>query len=359
MVMVVLSQALVSLSPRVIPGLISDKRHQTVLGFYLGTLLYLFLVMIDLKPDGDIVSIQLNVLLAIVAGISCLILFTYFIHTISQGIQVELILEDIFRKTRHQLSLIKSEDGEQDISNDQHDGYVELISSREGYYNGFNKDGLVSFCQQLDGEFVIPIRHGTYIYPGMVIGLISPNVRKDDHDHIFNYFFIENNISDDHYMHGLKYISEIGVKALSPGINDPGTAIKAINYLTVLIIQRMTKPEKNVLLDSDGKVRVAFKPLDLATIVYYFYTPFRTYGGKDITVMLIMLKAFNALIRADRDKQHHVSVFYDATLSVRNTIEEDIHSVMDRVMCNVEIETLNALDYFPKPMPLLIINNTA
>jgi uncharacterized membrane protein len=326
-----------------------------VLGFYLGTLLYLFLVMIDLTPDSDIVSIQLNVLVAIVAGVSCLILFTYFIHTISQGIQVELILEGIFQKTKHQLSLMENEEFEQDVPNDAPEGYAEIKSDREGYYNGFNKEGLVSFCHQHDYKFIIPIRQGTYIYPGMTVGFISASISKEEKDKSFKYFFLENSVSDDHYMHGLKHISEIGVKALSPGINDPGTAIKAINYLTVLIIKRMTKSEKNILLDSDKNVRVMFKALNLSTLIYYFYTPFRTYGGNDITVMLTMLRAFNALIRIDISRQNHVSTFYDAVMSIRNTIETDIRSQMDKVMCNVEIENINALNYFSKSMPLLAV----
>jgi uncharacterized membrane protein len=177
----------------------------------------------------------------------------------------------------------------------------------------------------------------------------------DDQTALLKHFFLENTIADDNYVYGLKYITEIGVKALSPGINDPGTALKAINFLTVLIQKRMSVSEKNSLADSDNTVRILFKPLDLRTLVYHFYTPFRTYGRNDITVMLTMFRAFDTLIRADVSERKYVSIFHDGMLSISNAVETDIHSEMDKVMCNIEIENINSLRYFSNPLKPLTV----
>jgi uncharacterized membrane protein len=275
--------------------------------------------MINLKPGNEIVSIQLNVLLAIVAGISCLILFTYFIHTISQGIQVEIILEEIFQKTKRQLKAIDTAKEEQEIADKIPTGYAELRASNEGYYNGFNKEGLLELCTKQSYNLIIIVRQGNYVYPNMPIAYVSGKITSDDQTALLKHFFLENTIADDHYVYGLKYITEIGVKALSPGINDPGTALKAINFLTVIIQQRMSISERNSLVDSDNNVRILFKPLDLRTLVYHFYTPFRTYGRKDITVMLTMFRAFDTLIRADISERKYVSIFYDGMSAHRST----------------------------------------
>jgi len=52
MVMVVLSQASTNFSPRLLPGLVSNKRHQIILGVYIGSLLYCILVLIVLGARG-------------------------------------------------------------------------------------------------------------------------------------------------------------------------------------------------------------------------------------------------------------------------------------------------------------------
>ena len=53
MVMVVLNSASASLSPRVLPGLITRKSHQLVLGFYLGSIIYTILMLINIRTIGD------------------------------------------------------------------------------------------------------------------------------------------------------------------------------------------------------------------------------------------------------------------------------------------------------------------
>ena len=56
-----------------------------------------------------------------------------------------------------------------------------------------------------------------------------------------NINFSRGELVEDNYILAFKQITEIAVKAMSPGINDPGTAINAIDYLTELFALRITK----------------------------------------------------------------------------------------------------------------------
>ena len=53
MVMVVLNAASASLSPRVVPGLITRKSHKMVLGFYLGSIIYSIIMLININKYGN------------------------------------------------------------------------------------------------------------------------------------------------------------------------------------------------------------------------------------------------------------------------------------------------------------------
>ena len=58
MVMVMLNQASSNYSPRVLPGLISNKNHQYVLGIYLGTIIYNVFITIAIKaPENNNIRI--------------------------------------------------------------------------------------------------------------------------------------------------------------------------------------------------------------------------------------------------------------------------------------------------------------
>ncbi len=89
MVMVVLNSAASSLSPRVIPGLISSRSHQLVLGVYLGTIIGSLMLISTIQEGDDINVPSLGVFLALFLGVICLCLFIYFIRSISLSIQVD------------------------------------------------------------------------------------------------------------------------------------------------------------------------------------------------------------------------------------------------------------------------------
>ena len=107
MVMLLLSQASSNYSPRLLPGLISDKRHQVILGIYLATILYNIFILFSIQPTGDKYQIPgFSVLIGILATVVCLYAFIYFIHNISQSIQISNILQGIFDTAKSRLSLL-------------------------------------------------------------------------------------------------------------------------------------------------------------------------------------------------------------------------------------------------------------
>ena len=97
MVMVVLSQASSNFSPRLLPGLISNKKHQIILGIYVGTLLYCTLILLSLGAYGtDSKSLGFSAMLGALMAVLCIGLFIYFINSISSAVQILNIIEQIY-----------------------------------------------------------------------------------------------------------------------------------------------------------------------------------------------------------------------------------------------------------------------
>ncbi len=108
MVMVVLNGAASRLSPRVLPGLISDRRNQLILGNYLGCILF-FLLMIAFINKNEPDSLPaFGVLLAVLMGLGCMALFVVFIRSISQSIQVDWIVGQLYRSACHNLAQLRA-----------------------------------------------------------------------------------------------------------------------------------------------------------------------------------------------------------------------------------------------------------
>ena len=145
MVMLLLSQASNNYSPRLLPGLISDKRHQLILGIFLATILYNIFTLFSIEPSEKKYTLPgFSVLLGIAFTILCLVSFIYFIHTISQSIQINNILENIFDDAEKRLKkLIKYEEGKQ-IRFPDTENWHEYKAGRSGYFQNIST-GLIFY----------------------------------------------------------------------------------------------------------------------------------------------------------------------------------------------------------------------
>jgi uncharacterized membrane protein len=154
--------------------------------------------------------------------------------------------------------------------------------------------------------------------------------------------YVEERIVD-HYLFGLKQISEIAVKAMSPGINDPGTAVKAIDMLTVLLIRKMRIKENNVLTDGDGRARVYLKVPGLEFLFFQNLVPIRSYSKSDVNVMLNLLESLKNMAYADKESLRHQRVITKYIQSMASSCYRHINNDIETEQVNRMIETINRL----------------
>ena len=340
MVMVVLNSASSALSPRVIPGLITQKSHQIVLGVYLGTIVYSLILIINIQSKTAEYQIpSLGILLSMLFSILCLGMFIYFIDSISKSIQVDNILQRIFLKTKYQIE--KAGIAKKPFEMPNTDGWQTVPAASTGYLKQVEYGKLRKVCESNDITVEITENLGFFFVSGFPIAKVSKAVSEEIERDIRNcfIFYIEEHISD-HYLFGFKQISEIAVKALSPGINDPATAIKAIDMLSILFIDKMGMNERNYIVDPDEKLLIFFKAPTLEELLFINLTPIREYGKQDATIMLKILESLKNLAYADRVDQQYQglltkymqSMILSAVKNITNDLDiEQIDALIDRI----------------------------
>ena len=282
MVMILLNQASNNYSPRLLPGLISDKHHQVILGIYLATILYNIFILFSVEPSEDKYTLPgFSVLLGIVFTILCLVAFIYFIHNISQSIQINNILDTIFENAERRLKkLIESEEG-QTKEFPQTSNWHEYKAGRSGYFQNISIKNILRICDEKETKIYITIPKGLFVLNNAVF--LKSEKELDDNvvdSIISNISFARGELVEDNYVLAFKQITEIAVKAMSPGINDPGTAINAIDYLTDLFALRMQKNDNGIIIHEENAILkvavVTFKEL-----MYNVMASLRTYCKHD------------------------------------------------------------------------------
>ncbi|MFQ3237977.1 MAG: putative membrane protein [Olleya marilimosa] len=339
MVMVLLNQASSNFSPRVLPGLISNKRHQKILGIYNATLLFCIFTMVGIEPDGGENQLPgFSVLLAIVFMVICLGAFIYFIHSISQEIQVHNIMQRLFDEAKNRLDQLINSEKDSNQKFPDTDNWTVYKSPETGFLQDIVLDPIIQFAKENNNQFEIITIKGQYVYKDKPLFKSKTKLNDESLEELFKYFhFSRDEIIEDNYVLGFKQITEIAVKAMSPGINDPGTTIIAIDYLAELFQIRMYKNDISILFE-DSQPLVKINSVTFKELLYFVLVPIRTYAKHDVVIVNKLINMFQHLaFNIDCDNKGYLSdinkevklLSIDANSAINN--QEDLKYINNRL----------------------------
>ncbi|MGV8880363.1 MAG: DUF2254 domain-containing protein [Sphingobacteriaceae bacterium] len=307
MVMILLNQAASQMSNRMLESMIGNKFQQYVLGLYIGTIVYsLFLLSTIRDIDSGIYVPALSIYLLLLVTVTDIFVFIYFLHYVTQSVKFETIIERVheqsLRSLKNKLVADKPEYITQPIP-----GFNPLFirADSSGYFQGFEKKVLLklAFKNDLLIKFLHP--EGTYLLKNQIIGEVysGKNISEDDIDTILLAMNFYNGQPVDHnFYYGFHQLTEVALKALSPGINDPETAVLSLNALTDLFYHRLNYHPDPLITDDKNQVRImmcfrSFKDL-FADCIY----PIWDYGSEDRYIQNTLQRRIMQLQTANSDE---------------------------------------------------------
>lgn len=337
MVMVVVSQASSNFTPRAIPGILTDKKNQFILGFYVGTIIYCLVLILNVEPgEGNEASPKIGILLAMISGIICLALFTYFIHLIGNRIQVGTIIATAAHDATHLITKAHKKRKKQAtvvLMPPDTTHWYPLKSVQDGYLSEVDEQRLKEICRrhQLQVELLHLI--GTFLLKDQVVCKLNQDLLKNDkrQDAILScFYFFRNPYGENSYLHGMNQISEIAVKALSPGINDPGTAAISLDHLSSILCGWLQFRPASLVHDEQQTVRIIRKEHSLRELLFNFIAPIYHYGKEDVKIRVKLLNLYACLLRcAPADEAATIRAYLSEEML---RIEEDISTPSQREM---------------------------
>lgn len=285
MVMILLSQAATQMTNRILGQLIRNRFQQVVLGFYIGTILYsLFLLSTIRDIDTGIHVPAISSYLLISLTILDIFLFVYFLHYVTESVKFDTIIYRIFKDTekclRHECCI----QGMETVTLRAAEGTV-VKAFKSGAYEGFDRQELLELCNKYDIAVALSYPVRTYM-----IHDVTPLLTIRGGSSIPEQFYEElttvidigrNHDRTTSYYYGFKQLMEIGVKALSPGINDPGTCILSLRALSELLAWRQRHSPETRISDADGHVRITTADKTFDEMLNEHLLPIWDYGKND------------------------------------------------------------------------------
>lgn len=290
MVMVVLNQASSNYSPKLLGGLVGKKSNQFILGVYLGSIVYNLILLMQIGGENKTYELpHLSIVIGIIISLYCIILFVSFINNVSHDIQISNIVERIFVQTKKKIEKEENEQEEDYIKkNESSNNWISYNTKASGYLQNIATDTLVEIATNNNFQIRIEQYFGYFHSKGTPLFSINREVNERGvlKSVISCFIFYPGERIEDHTLYGLRQLSEIAVKALSPGINDPGTASTCLDYLSELLILRMNKNCNNNVRDKKNEIRIIFPVYKISELIDICILPILIYGKNDFFIML-------------------------------------------------------------------------
>jgi len=261
MVKIVINQAASQLSNRVLDQLIGNRFQQVVLGIYIGTIVFALLLLTTIRKGDTGRSVPaLSTYTLIVIVVVDIFLFIYFLHYITRSVKYEVIIQRIHHETLG--SMEKALDAEPPSMPEATAPLPFVIASTgSGLYTEVDRGSMLHLCIEHDLQVEVAELPGSYVLKG------SPLIRMDRPvpEEVSRKFLRSVPLAtmesvDGNYAFGFRQLTEVAMKALSPGINDPGAAMLAIRSLFNLFEYRLEHHPHERLHDEQGRLRVTIRP---------------------------------------------------------------------------------------------------
>jgi uncharacterized membrane protein len=304
MVMVVLNQAASQMSNRILDKLIGNRFQQVVLGFYIGTIVYALFLLSSIRDiDSGIYVPSLSTYLLIAFAIIDIFLFIYFLHYITQSVKYRVIINRIERQTHKALKQTCRLDTEPELIRQQKG--MSFPAPNSGIFEGFSKKALVDIAKKKDCIFSFLFPPGTFVLKGAPILNVSPEAKEfsDDEKEALGLtlHINEEESIEDNFYYGFRQLTEVAIKALSPGINDPGTAVESLRALFELLSYRLKHFSDNVIRDDKGVVRIITMENSFEAVFEISLLPIWDYGKHD---RFIQAEMHHLLLQLQSQQNH-------------------------------------------------------
>lgn len=350
--MLVLQQASMQHSPRVMRTFLRDRKNQSVLGLFVATFLFTLVVLRQMRGETDDLDgfiPELSITVAFVLLVGSVAAFVFYIDHMANAIRATTILDNIADEARAAIDELFPEPVgealEEDAWSEQPDvpPQATIRSKVSGVITGVDAGRLLAaastITQRRDrppdalagARFVemVPMV-GDYVTDQSVLfrvwGEWTERELRSLHDSID--IGAERTVEQDAAF-GLRQLIDVAMRALSPSMNDPTTAVQSLHRIHQLMQQLVTREiPPAIRRDDAGTARLLLPRPSWDDYVLLATEEIRLVGGTHVQVMRRLRQMIFSLL--DHAPPSRQPVLRRQLLVIEESIERNFSDQLDR-----------------------------
>lgn len=318
--MVALSFASSELGPRLLRNFMKDRGNQVVLGTFIATFVYCLLVLRTVSEPPEAFVPHFGVTVGLVLALASLVVLMYFIHHVARTLQADYIISVVAHELDHAIEHMypggMGEDAPPERIPEMKESEGELRKQRparvclpaSGYVHALDVDLLMKLATKHDLIVRILSRPGRYVHDGTPVAEVWPaaNLNEAIEKKVKSAFLLgRTRTSQQDVEFAINQLVEVAARALSPGINDPFTAMTCIDRLTTALLHLMRRDfPPRFRVDGGGSLRVIADRPDFAGIVDAAFHQIRQSGANMPAVAIRLLESLSLLLEHSTTGHH-------------------------------------------------------
>ncbi|OZE92003.1 DUF2254 domain-containing protein [Rhodococcus sp. 15-2388-1-1a] len=319
----VLATASSSYGPRLVRNFMADRGNQVVLGIFGATFLYSLMVLRSIRSiesDGSVFVPDIAVNVAVALAVVDVGVLVYFIHHIAQSIQVATLSARVRDELSESVDALYPPEQPADAASAEGivkpPVYTTVLAEESGVIIDIDESAVLNIATDTDTVIDIHRVPGDHVVAGEPLADIladrSTDISADAIERVRGSFDIGTSRTPRHDIaFAVEQMTEMAVRALSTGVNDPYTARNAIDDLTVGLVAVVQRPRPSrARCGSDGTVRVITRRVGVPSLIDHALDAVRIYGTGSPMVVQAGIRLAE---RVGRAAQHSENV--DAVLT--------------------------------------------
>lgn len=312
------------MGPRLLRNFTNDRGNQITLGVFLGTFSYALMVLRSVRTaDEGLFIPHASLSVGILLAFLCVATLVYFVGHMANRINVDTVIELVSNDVHASIDRLAVDKAQAAPPADSFwDGGTLVTDDRQGYLQSVDSDQLVTDAFEKHVSVRLFVRPGHYVFPGTAVAVIKPH-NQAVADAINAAFTLgPERVSAEDLEFPIRQLVEVAVRALSPGINDPRTAMSVLDRLGAALCDLQGRHLSTGVTTGDNGALMVLPTVNYDGLTNAMFHMIRQNARGSTPVLMRMLEVLTAVADRERDPGRFETLHRHADLVVADAMRD-------------------------------------